>query len=67
MSSPRAVRLTSRTLTPIRVTHYFSLYIYFSIQGEDLQGQPLKQDGPGELRLLIIKTPVIVPSVSLDQ
>lgn len=52
--------LTSRTITPIRVTHEFLLRIFYSIEGETVTGKPIK--GPGEVRMCQVRLPVTVPS-----
>lgn len=52
------------TITPIRVTHEFSLQIYFSIWGEDAAGKPLPKPGPGQLRKAILSQGVLITSVS---
>ncbi|WVQ82686.1 hypothetical protein IAT38_004818 [Cryptococcus sp. DSM 104549] len=56
------MRPTTRggTITPIRVKHEFVLHVFYSIEGESVYGQ--KVEGPGELRMLETKFPVVVPS-----
>lgn len=51
------------TITPIRVSHEFSLQIYFSIWGEDAAGKPLPKSGPGQLRKAILSQGVLITSV----
>lgn len=55
--------LTFRVKTPIKVSHSLQLEVFFSIYGQDQQGQTMKTPGPGGSRLLKIHRPVIVPSV----
>ncbi|KAL7420412.1 hypothetical protein Q5752_005382 [Cryptotrichosporon argae] len=49
-------------VTPIKVTHAFVIDAYFSVHGEDEQGQPMRAPGPGGLRMLRLTQPVVVPS-----
>lgn len=51
-----------RTITPIRVTHELLLKIYYSIHGESVKGERIK--GPGELRMMSVRVPIHLPSVS---
>lgn len=51
-----------RTITPIRVTHELLLQVYYSIYGESVKGEKIK--GPGELRLMSVRVPIHLPSVS---
>ncbi|ORY26977.1 hypothetical protein BCR39DRAFT_539659 [Naematelia encephala] len=51
--------------TPIQVSHRLVTEVWFSVYGEDQFGKPLKQPGPGELRVLRIEKPVIVPTCFL--
>lgn len=51
-----------RTITPIRVTHELLLQIYYSIHGESVKGEKIK--GPGELRMMSVRVPTHLPSVS---
>ncbi|KAJ9111408.1 hypothetical protein QFC19_001177 [Naganishia cerealis] len=50
------------TITPIKVSHEFSLQIYFSIWGEDAAGNPLPKPGPGHLRKAILTQGVLITS-----
>lgn len=52
------------TITPIKVTHEFSLQFYFSVWGEDAAGNPLPRDGPGRLRKAILTQGTLILSVS---
>jgi hypothetical protein len=56
--------LDCRTITPIKVTHEFTLQFYFSVWGEDATGKPLPKDGPGRLRKAILTQGTIILSVS---
>ena len=58
----RVVELMSRTITPLRVSHELVLQVFYSIEGQGVYGEPIA--GPGELRMMGVKVPVIVPSVS---
>lgn len=49
--------------TPIRVSHQLRMEVFFSVWGEDVQGNPI--DGPGELRVLRVDKNVILPAVCL--
>ncbi|ORX38571.1 hypothetical protein BD324DRAFT_577633 [Kockovaella imperatae] len=48
------------TITPIRVKHELAIQVFYSIQGESVAGMPIK--GPGELRMMSYRMPVMVPS-----
>jgi hypothetical protein len=43
------------------VTHEFLLQVFYSVDGETVAGAPI--DGPGELRMMAVKVPIVVPSV----
>ncbi|WVQ72618.1 hypothetical protein IAR50_002176 [Cryptococcus sp. DSM 104548] len=49
-----------RTITPIRISHDLIFQVYYSIDGESVSGEPI--DGPGELRVMQIKVPVLMSS-----
>jgi len=49
-------------MTPIRVSHELVLQVFYSIAGKSIGGKPIS--GPGELRAMVLKLPVVVPSVS---
>ncbi|ODO08789.1 hypothetical protein L198_00522 [Cryptococcus wingfieldii CBS 7118] len=49
-----------RTITPLRISHDLIFQIYYSVDGEKVDGEPI--DGPGELRVMQIKVPVIMSS-----
>jgi hypothetical protein len=55
-----------RTKTPIRVKHKLVLKVYFSVAGETLSGERLvgEEEGVGELRMLMVNLPELLPSVS---
>jgi hypothetical protein len=54
------------TITPIRVHHELVLQVFFSVDGEDLQGNPLEgDDSSGVMRMLVLTMPTVLPSVSL--
>lgn len=58
--------LLCRTRTPIRVKHKLVVKVFFSVIGETLSGAPIS-DGPGnvgDLRMLVVNLPELVPSVS---
>lgn len=40
------------------------LQVFYSVDGETVAGRPI--DGPGELRMMNVKMPVIIPSVSFS-
>jgi hypothetical protein len=42
------------------------LDVFFSVFGEDAKGQQLRKAGPGSLRQLQVKKPIILPAVSLS-
>ncbi|ORY35614.1 hypothetical protein BCR39DRAFT_511144 [Naematelia encephala] len=48
------------TVTPIRVSHEVQLQVFYSVEGETVAGMQIQ--GPGELRMMAVKLPVIVPS-----
>jgi hypothetical protein len=39
-----------RSQTPVRVKHWFTLSVFFSVWDEDLRGQPLNRKQHGHLR-----------------
>ncbi|ORX40882.1 hypothetical protein BD324DRAFT_612440 [Kockovaella imperatae] len=51
--------------TPIRVSHALRTEVWFSVRGEDANGRSFGKDVPGELRILRVEKPVIVPSCFL--
>lgn len=56
---------TCRTSTPLRVEHEIAVKIFFSVQGETRQGEPMADcKQPGEVRMLVISVPVVIASVS---
>lgn len=56
-----------RTITPIRVSHEMVLQVFFSVDGEDLQGNPMEgDDHSGVMRMLVLAIPTVLPSVSHD-
>lgn len=50
-------------ISPIHVGHKLVAEVYFSVHGEDDQGQTMAKPGPGGLRVMRISRPVVVPSV----
>ncbi len=48
-------------MTPIRVTHELQLQIFYSVEGETVARAQM--EGPGDLRKMQVKIPIIVPSV----
>lgn len=51
------------TITPIRVTHDLVWQVFYSIEGRKVNEAPVT--GPGELRMMAVKIPINVPSVSI--
>lgn len=51
-------------VTPITVSHTFTLEIAFSVWGEDDLGNKMDKPGYGGLRVMRVSRPVLVPSVS---
>lgn len=49
-------------ITPIKVTHQLVLEVWYSVYGEDVSGDPLPNGGQGQLRVLRVDKPVVVPS-----
>ena len=47
----------------MQVSHELEVYVYFSVDGEDAAGKPLRVGGPGELRVMRITRSIAVPSV----
>lgn len=55
------------TVSPFDIQHSLSLRVFFSIKGESVSGKQLDdQDGPGELRMLVVQQPERISSVSSD-
>jgi len=46
------------------VAHEFKLQIFFSIWGEDAEGKPLAQNGPGQMRKFMVTQPTLIMAVS---
>ena len=44
------------------MVHELHLQVFYSMQSETVTGEPI--EGPGELRMMAVKMPVVVPSVS---
>jgi hypothetical protein len=56
-----------RTSTPIRFKHELVVQVYFSIEGETIDGTKITgADQTGELRMLVIPVSVVLPSVNID-
>ena len=53
--------------TPINVSHALRTEVWYSVEGEDVEGQPLQGGGPGVLRMLRVDKEVIVPAASSSQ
>jgi hypothetical protein len=52
------------TSTPIRFKHELVTQVYFSIEGENIDGTKITgSDQTGELRMLVIPVSVVLPSV----
>jgi hypothetical protein len=49
-------------ITPIHVDHELAIEVFYSIDGEDVAGNPLAKGQPPGVRLLRIVKPTIVPS-----
>jgi len=62
---PDDLALPSRsTSTPIRFKHELVTQVYFSIEGETIDGTKITgSDQTGELRMLVIPVSVVLPSV----
>jgi hypothetical protein len=58
--------MSCSTITPIRVAHEFTLQVFYSIWGKDLQGKPLPEDGPGRMRKMTLTQQTLIMSVSAD-
>jgi len=52
--------------TPLRVTHELSVQVWFSVKGEDAQGQPCPEAATA-LRVLVLSKNTILPNVSLNK
>lgn len=53
------------TITPVKVSHEFVLQVFFNVQGTDAKGAAIPGDhGPGVMRMMMVTTPVVLPSVS---
>jgi hypothetical protein len=46
------------------VSHYLLAEVYFSIWGEDAAGRQLPRGGPGAMRVIKIRRPLVLPHVS---
>lgn len=51
----------SGTITPIRVSHELLLRVFYSIEGEAVNGSKLTT-GPGEVRMCQMRMPICIPS-----
>lgn len=49
-------------ITPIRVRHQLIAEVWYAVYNEDVQGAPLQPESHGQLRMLRVEKPVIVPS-----
>ncbi|ORY32185.1 hypothetical protein BCR39DRAFT_524504 [Naematelia encephala] len=52
-------------ITPIRVSHAFEIDIFFSVFGTQPSGKTMRPSGPGELRVMRVRRPVVLPGVCL--
>lgn len=52
--------------TPVRVKHWFTLSIFFSVWDEDLRGQPLNRKQHGHLREGKLRLKTAITHVSLS-
>ena len=52
---------------PMQITHDLEISVYFSVDGEDAAGKPLRVGGPGELRAMRITRSIPVPSVGVAE
>ena len=59
----RQRELTSSVETPIKVSHILRLEVFFSVHGENVQGEKFPDGGPGELRVMKVDKKVVVPAV----
>lgn len=51
------------TITPIRVNHDLVVQVFFSVNGEDLHGNPIEgEDQSGVMRMLVLTLPTVLPS-----
>ncbi|KAK4689494.1 hypothetical protein P7C73_g589, partial [Tremellales sp. Uapishka_1] len=50
------------SITPLRVSHEMIVQMFYAIDGMNVKNEPV--EGPGELRMMQIKIPILVPSVS---
>lgn len=50
--------------TPVRVKHWFTLSIFFSVWDEDIRGQPLNRQQHGQLREGKLKMKTAITHVS---
>ncbi|KAI9632648.1 uncharacterized protein MKK02DRAFT_40954 [Dioszegia hungarica] len=56
---------TMEVETPVHVSHQLVFEIVYSMWGRDHLDQPLSKTGPGELRIMTISRPFIIPSCVL--
>lgn len=49
-------------ITPIKVRHQLIAEVWYSVFSEDVAGNPISPPGQGQLRMLRVEKPVIVPS-----
>lgn len=55
---------SNRSQTPVRVKHWFTLSVFFSVWDEDLRGQPLHRKQHGHLREGKLKLKTAITHVS---
>ena len=47
------------------MSHVLRTEVFFSVHGEDVKGNKLSDGGPGELRIMYVNKPVVLPAVSV--
>jgi hypothetical protein len=53
-------------ITPIRVSHFLDIDIYFSSYGIGAKGERLRYPGQGAVRVMRVRRKIMLPSVSLS-
>ena len=57
--------ILDRTRSPLRLTHRVRYKIFFSVDGQDINGKAIAGvNEPGALRMLVVHQPVFILSVS---
>ena len=58
--------MIGRTRSPLRLTHRIRHKVFFSVDGQDVDGQAIGgEKQPGALRMLVVQKPVFLLSVSM--